>query len=508
MAFTFDPCVSAAPWRLRSSISTHLPMFARGINLHTGSLLALMLSLICVPAARAQTIASSSKSDGADPIRLFEQGQDAHQRGDYSTALGLYERATSLRPEFPEAEYQKALALIELNRVSEAKDAFGRAVAQRPGWPLAYLNFGAALARSGKHDRDAEPILRTAIDLEKTNKAPVVALAEVRRRAGDLKEALALLRTATEGSGASPHAWRARAWNERAAGDLQAAIKSLGHALAIAPSDRESYRIRAQFRIEAGDLAGAVEDLRAFRPVPSGTQEFASAIEMAALYARAGRSDEAMKWLDALSESDGKRPEVIALRSDITGQPLTPEESAKLEELAAREPGNAAILARLGAAYRTVDPNRSLAYYRRAAEIEPRNLTHAAGYGAALVQARRFEEAVAVLRRYLSLAPDDYAAHANLATALNELKLYKDALEEYRWLASARPDLAITYFFIARAHDLAGELEDAEKAYETFLARADGESNRLQIEKVQLRLPGLRKQIKRGEGAKKVKSPR
>ena len=88
-----------------------------------------------------------------------------------------------------------------------------------------------------------------------------------------------------------------------------------------------------------------------------------------------------------------------------------------LEALLVKNPKNAMLLARLGNLYRTTDPNRSLDYYRQAVEIDPGNADHATGYSSALVQARRFPDAVAVLRRVLAVAPDNYAAHANLAAA-------------------------------------------------------------------------------------------
>ena len=56
----------------------------------------------------------------------------------------------------------------------------------------------------------------------------------------------------------------------------------------------------------------------------------------------------------------------------------------------------------------------------------------------------------------------------------------------------------MTHFLIAPAYDLLGEYKLALEAYETFLARADAGRNRLEIEKVNLRLPSLRDQIKRG----------
>jgi tetratricopeptide (TPR) repeat protein len=159
-------------------------------------------------------------------------------------------------------------------------------------------------------------------------------------------------------------------------------------------------------------------------------------------------------------------------------------------------------LARLGASYRTDDANRSLDFYRRALDIEPTNADFATGYSSALVQARRFADAVVILRRVLKDTPDNYVAHANLATALYELKQFSDALVEYEWLLQAKPDLAVTHYFIASAHDKIGEYKEALASYELFLAQANPGKYQLEIEKVKLRLPSLRRQIQRGEGVK------
>jgi tetratricopeptide (TPR) repeat protein len=121
------------------------------------------------------------------------------------------------------------------------------------------------------------------------------------------------------------------------------------------------------------------------------------------------------------------------------------------------------------------------------------------------VQTRRFADAVTILRRILNLEPANFTAHTNLATALYELKQFPAALSEFKWLVETKPDLVVAYFFIATAHDLLGEYQEALAAYETFLARADASKNQLEIDKVNLRLPSLRNQIKRGEGAKKKK---
>ncbi len=168
-------------------------------------------------------------------------------------------------------------------------------------------------------------------------------------------------------------------------------------------------------------------------------------------------------------------------------------------------PRNAKLFARLGEVTRRSDPKKSVDSYRYANEIDPANPKYATGYAAALVQMRRFADAEYVLRRVIATAPNEYAAHANLALALYELKRFAESLTEYEWLAAARPEVAATYFFIAVAHDNLAQYPQALDAYEKFLSRADPTNNKLDIEKVNLRLPKLRDQISRGQGTRRKK---
>jgi cytochrome c-type biogenesis protein CcmH/NrfG len=161
------------------------------------------------------------------------------------------------------------------------------------------------------------------------------------------------------------------------------------------------------------------------------------------------------------------------------------------------------LLARLGASYRTDDPSRALELYHRAAQLQPGNADYATGYASTLIRSRRFGEAASILSQVVAAHPDNYTAHANLATALYEQKRYAEALPEYQWILRTKPDLIIAHYFIATAHDYLGEYVEALAAYESFLERADTTANKLEIEKVQLRLPLLRRQVKRGEGVKR-----
>jgi len=83
--------------------------------------------------------------DAADPVRLFERGQSAHARGEIEKALGFYEQALKVRPEFPEAEFQRGNALASLGRLAEADAAFRRAISYKKNWSLPYSALGVVL---------------------------------------------------------------------------------------------------------------------------------------------------------------------------------------------------------------------------------------------------------------------------------------------------------------------------------------------------------------------------
>lgn len=485
-----------------TSLLTNITMPLRS-RLDAAYAVALLLVFFSCSATPAQN--DDLTGNEADPARLFTRGQDAHARGELRTALRLYEEAIKLHPELPEAEYQRASVLLALDRLPDAEQAFRRAAQLRGDWALPHAALGLLLVRQGR-DREAEPVLRRALQLSPQSLSALAALADLRTRIGDKRQALQLWRQATEIAGATAAHWLARSRAEREAGDRTAAAASLNRASASDPNDVAVRLEQAEQHLEANEYSKAEEHVRVVeRAAASGGKDSHLMLRIANIYARAGNKEAAQSALDSIDEATRKSPEAVALRSQLSGE-IDKQSLAEMEKMIEREPRNAAILAQLGEFYRTVNPGRSLEYFRRAVEVEPRNIGYATGYGAALVQLRRYEEAASVLRRVLAVAPDTYAAHANLATALGEMKQYEEALAEYEWLHKAQPDLAITNYFIARTLDLLGRYTEAVVSYEAFLTQADAEKNHLEMDRVTLRLPILRNQIKRGEGVRRKKS--
>lgn len=467
---------------------------------------AILLLLGCSNLTTAQTEDAFGDA-GADPVKLFERGQNAHAHDDFLKALEFYDEALKVRPEFAEAEFQRGNALVALRRFVEAESGFRRAIEIRKDWSLPYSALGALLVRLNR-DSEAESCLRQAVRFDPQNNLALRMLADVRLRAGDAKEALDLARRATNDKEVPLSTWLLRALAERATNDNVAALNSLNHVLQVDPLNLSALMERAEIQIATGDRENAIADLKTVEPLIKG--EKAGATRLAADYELAGKPEEARRVAEAAGltrsgEGTAKGvPKVVGTPEEIEAangaDPIAARKA--LETLLGKNPENPMLMAHLGASYRTTDPSRSLSYYKSATEIEPANPDYATGYSAALVQARRFAEAAAVLRKVLAVAPNNYAAHANLATSLYELKQFAPALGEYEWLLKAKPDLTVAYYFIATAHDYLEEYGHALAAYESFLARADVKANQLEIEKVKLRLPSLRRQIQLGQGVK------
>src|SRR5882762_3498817 len=117
----------------------------------------------------------------ADPVKLFERGQNAHAHGDLLKALEFYEEAIKVRPEFAEAEFQRGTALVGLGRLQEAESGLRRAIELRKDWSLPYSALGALLVRLNR-DADAETVLRQAIKIDREDSLALRMLADIRLR--------------------------------------------------------------------------------------------------------------------------------------------------------------------------------------------------------------------------------------------------------------------------------------------------------------------------------------
>ena len=463
----------------------------RFIFTHRQRLLSVFMAIVLVFASVSMSFAQA-ESEPNDALMLFNQGQDAHEKGDLNTALKFYDEAIKLAPEFPEAEYQRGNALQSLGKIVEAEKAFRRAIELREDWTLPMTALGALLV--DKNDfAEAEKVLTKALELDAQNFPAYSALTELRLKeqadSKTIKELLAKMQVLTSTTKPTASMWISRAALENALNDKTSAKTSLNRALLIEPTNKSALMHRADIALAEGDSATATEILKTLSKFAPNSS--AAKLLQAKIFAVEGKADEALKILDTIPNPTS---EITRLRDKIAAN--SSANVADLEKQLEKEAKDAVILGRLCTLLRKDNPNKALNYCRRAAEAEPTNINHAVGFGAALVQAKRFDDAISILRKLLQIAPDNFTAHANLATALFEMKRFEEAKLEYLWLTKKQPDLAIAYFFLAILHDNLGQYLDAMANYQQFLKVADATQNKLEIEKVELRLPSLQRQIK------------
>jgi tetratricopeptide (TPR) repeat protein len=455
-------------------------------------LLTLIISLFITFSTFSQT-----EDQPKDPVQLFNQGQDAHEKGDFKAALRFYEEALKLAPEFPEAEYQKGSALQSLGRETEAERSFRRALELRENWILPMTGLGEILVRQGKLP-EAETVLNKVIEVDEKNSTAYLALIEIRLRSKAGPEVLKnLLQKLQNFTNPDASIWTARGALEKALGDPAGAKTSLSHALSLNPQNSYALTEITDLFLTQKNYQNALANAQNL--VKYYPNSVSSNLLLARVWAESGNISETFKILESL---DNQNSEVIAFRNSITAQ--SSADVSALEKQLASDENNPELLGRLCILSRT-NPAKALEYCRRAGQAEPNNIAHAIGFGAALVQAKQFDSAVTLLKKLLALEPENYSIHANLATALFELKRYPEAKSEFLWLIEKKPDLAVAYYFLAITHDNLAEYTEALANYQKFLQVADTQRNQLEIDKVNLRLPTLTKQIKNGEGVKKGK---
>ncbi len=438
------------------------------------------------------------EDSSGDAIRLFNEGQDAHEKGELGRAVGFYEAALKAVPEFPEAELQRGSALLALGKRDVAELAFRRAVELRDDWTLALAALGSLLVEKGEY-AEAETILTKAIKLDELNFPAYVSLTDLRLRTKAAKETLKVLLeqvTVLTSKAKSPASiWAARAALEHSLGDASSARASVERGLAVDPKNISALSEAAQIALTEKDPTGA--DGFAARLASAGGSPSNVKMLRARIAIAKDLPDEALVFLSSIEPPTKESSELIAKIKDATIA-----DPAELEKRLASAPGDVLILGKLCSAYRISAPAKALSYCQQASQAEPGNIEHAIGFGAALIQARRFNDAIGLLTKLVSYAPENSTARSYLATALFQAKRYADARDEFKWLVNRQPDLTVAYYFLAVSHDNLAEYMDAMANYQEYLRRADAAKDKDEIDRITLRLPILERQLRSKKGRK------
>jgi tetratricopeptide (TPR) repeat protein len=462
----------------------------------------IILLLLTQSFALAQSSHANSAASKQSAATAFEEGQNAQQRGDLNTAVKLYSGAINSDPTLFQAFYQRATALIALGKSAEAESDLKRTIELSPDFARAHRALGQLLLDRGLTD-DAKRELARAIELDPKLTGVRIFYASALIKSGEAERAIEHLRAAIELGESAALAYALLGVAKERSGKPEEAMADYSRAIEMDRNNATAREGRARINESRGNFPKALEDYSiAYRFQPSPDL----AGKLASLHARMGQPEVAIKVYRALIR---ERPNETALRVELArllnenGQ--TEEAMKEMTGLITVNPRDTGLLVSAGDVFFKDKPDVAADYYRRATEADPANNRARVQLGASLVRSMKFEAALPILTEAISREASNYAAHANLATALFKLQRYPDAAREFIWLIRVKPEIAASYFFLAISFDKLGDCWQAVRAYQEFVRKADPAASKNEIDEANIRLSLLQKLVKDGKCKSVVK---
>ena len=410
-----------------------------GVN--KAAIAALCLALSCAASAQKTTIRHHREAV-VDPLArdlaAAEAKIAAHDLPGAETALLDISKA---HPDDYRVWYDLGYVYSSTGRKPQAIEAYKKSVALKSDLFESNLNLGALLAQAG--DPDAEKYLRAATTLKPTS---------------------------------DHEAGRARAWEAYATwlrhNKPAEAVAAYGELLKLEPKNAEAHLALGDLLVRQRDFTGAETELKQATTLDPKLAPAWAALTNVYLQEK--------KYVDGES----------ALRSYLQQDPQNAPAHLQLARLLAAEGKNdeAVNEAQLGAKGGVPDAatarevasiyysagryDDAAALYRQLVAQQPRDPELRYAYGQTLMSAKHFPEAQNEFIAAVSLKPDLVEGYGNLAAVANENKNYPLVLKALDARSHYMADDAASYFLRATALDNLKDYKDAAINYRRFLEAA------------------------------------
>jgi tetratricopeptide (TPR) repeat protein len=445
---------------------------------------------------------ASVDQERREALAAFEEGQNYHQRGDLNAAINYYTIAIKADANLFQAYYQRAVALQATGKNDAAEADLAEVIKLQPGFARAYRLLGLIKLDRGQAEQARDKLAR-AIELDQKMTGVRVYLASALLRLGQPELADQQLSAALEQGEQSGLIHALLGVARERMGKTDAAFAAYSKAVELEPANAVAREGRGRMFEAKGEIQRAIEEYTlAYRAQPS----VEVAKNLAELHARAGQSQAAVVLYRGLVHQHPADLKMRARMLQLMADSGQGEEAMKeIAQVAAAHPRSAELLVLAGDLNFKEKPDVAADYYRRALDIAPADNRARVQLGAALVRSMQYEAALPVLNEALAREPNNYAAHANLATAFFKLKSFVEAAREFIWIIRARPETAVSYYFLAISFDRLGDCEQATRAYQEFVRRADAAVNKNEVEESNTRLAFLQRLAKQGRCKSLVK---
>lgn len=215
-------------------------------------------------------------------------------------------------------------------------------------------------------------------------------------------------------------------------GDAEAALAELKKAVAAAPKDAEIRNLYAHALWNSGDQESALAEFRHATQL-GGERTLRLQADLANALASAGRSDEAIRELEALASENPRSPGTFRELGQLYMEEGRGREAAEaMARATALEPKNADLQEQLGFVLeQSGQTDDAVAAYRRATELAPTDGSKAIRL-AEVVSKQDPEQGVEVLREAVQRISDQPLLHQRLGIALERAGRKEEALAAYR----------------------------------------------------------------------------
>jgi len=416
--------------------------------------------------ARADALAAARAGRGSEAFSLAVRLYLASEEN--QTALDVADEWVKSLPEDADAHFQRGLALVLLGRVPEAKEAFERVIALRPGHIEALEALGGIALDAGRLE-EARGYFERVIAANPHELGVSLSLVELDADAGNVDQALKRLRESERWGGGVKERLRM--------GLLYFRLESLEDAERVFTGLEKSnpgdnvFLLLGSVRLARERYDSAID---AFGRVPVGSDFYDEAMLRKGLALHeTGREDEALallRWLHQEKPEDLGRLEGYATFLKETGKK---REALELLEnrMAEDDPRTPDLYYLAGVLHDELgEPERAISYMRRVLEVDSENgqAMNYIGYTYALLETN-LDEAESLVRRALEILPGNGAVTDSLGWIFFQQKRYEEARAELERAVEILPHDPVIREHLGDAYRALGEKELARKSYEEAL---------------------------------------
>jgi len=435
------------------------------------------------PAAAVPLIQAALKFIPGNIFAWIGLGQALLRLNRFDEALGTFDRALEIKPDFAEALSKRGESLQALGRNKDAVAAYNRSLRYRPNHIETLNNRSAALIDLGRPGA-ALACLDEALALSPTN---IEALNNRATALIILKRSAEALSTCDKALAIQPHTGQLH--NSRGAalhnlGRREEAIVAFRAALAELPDATDVHANLGVTLQEIGQPGPAEQHLRRALAVKPTTLVYQSLA--AVLHGLEKTSDIRDLYRDWLAfEPDNPIPQHMVAAGSQTAHEIaawpSPGEATQdstpykelltsYERALAANPNDADILYNHGLTlHRLGRTQAALASYDRALSTRPDYPEALNHRGMALCKLKNPQEGLICFRRALELKPDSAEYQANLGRSLLELGQLEDAVEGLHLALRSGPSVAV-FQSLANAYYQLGHVDKQADIYRQWTA--------------------------------------